>query len=60
MGQGKTTKTYLSNGSCVAVAHLSTKGQVTRKAPSASPNVTCPASFHRATRPCDLPCTIFR
>ena len=54
----KLTTRYLKKGSVVAVAGMvssGTTGLNARNNPSSSPKLTCPASFHLATRPRDLP-----
>ena len=53
---------YLNRGTCVDATGwmFGASGQSKSSRPSASPNVTWPASFQRATSPCDLPRTILR
>ena len=59
----KLTTRYLKNGSVVAVAgriDSGTTGLYSSSSPSRRPNPHWPTSFHLATSPRDLPCTIFR
>ena len=60
-GGGKTSRMYLNTGSWVDAAGRSGAiGQRMSTMPSATPKVTWPTSFQRATRPWDLPRTIFK
>src|SRR2546430_4304259 len=59
-GGGNTSRMYLNTGSWVEAGGRSgTSGPRSKGTASATPNVTRPTSFQRATNPRDLPRPIF-
>src|SRR2546430_7965068 len=60
-GGGNTSRMYLNTGSWVEAGGRSgTSGHRSKATASATPDVTWPTSFQRATQPPDLPRTTFR